>query len=180
MLKGKKILLGISGGIAAYKCPELIRQLMAEGAEVRVVTTQNALWFVTPVTLQTLSRNKVYSEVFEPVSQFNPEHISHADWADALLVAPATANIIGKFANGIADDALSTTFLAFDKPVFVAPAMNDKMYEHPVVQRNIRELRAIDGQFIEPAYGELACGSVGKGRMEEPENIVAFLEDALV
>ena len=108
MLKGKKILLGISGGIAAYKCPELIRQLMAEGAEVRVVTTQNALWFVTPVTLQTLSRNKVYSEVFEPVSQFNPEHISHADWADALLVAPATANIIGKFANGIADDALST------------------------------------------------------------------------
>ena len=180
MLQGKKILLGISGGIAAYKCPELIRQLMAEGAEVRVVTTQNALWFVTPVTLQTLSRNKVYSEVFEPVSQFNPEHISHADWADALLVAPATANIIGKFANGIADDALSTTFLAFDKPVFVAPTMNDKMYEHPVVQRNIRELRAIDVQFIEPAYGELACGSVGKGRMEEPENIVAFLEDALV
>ncbi len=179
MLAGKKILLGISGGIAAYKCPELIRQLMAEGAEVRVVTTKNALWFVTPVTLQTLSHNKVYSEVFEPVSQFNPEHISHADWADLLLVAPATANIIGKFANGIADDALSTTFLAFDKPVFIAPAMNDKMYEHPVVQRNIRELRAIDVQFIEPAYGELACGAVGKGRMEEPENIVAFLEDAL-
>ena len=96
-----------------------------------------------------------------------------------MLVAPATANIIGKFANGIADDALSTAFLAFDKPVFIAPAMNDKMYEHPVVQRNIRQLQAIDIQFIEPAYGELACGTSGKGRMEEPENIVDFLEEAL-
>lgn len=98
----------------------------------------------------------------------------------SFLIAPATANVIGKFANGIADDALSTTFLAFDKPVFIAPAMNDRMYDHPVVQRNIRELRAIDVQFIEPAYGELACGYVGKGRMEEPENIVAFLEDAIL
>lgn len=179
MLQGKHILLGISGGIAAYKCPELIRQLLAEGAEVRVICTRNALHFVTEVTLQTLSHNKVYSEVFEPVHTFNPEHVSHADWADALLVAPATANVIGKFANGIADDALTTTFLAFDKPVFIAPAMNDKMYEHPIVQRNIRELRAVDVQFIEPAYGELACGTVGKGRMEEPENIVSFIESVL-
>ncbi len=135
MLQCKKIILGISGGIAAYKVPELIRQLLAKNAEVRVVATKNALQFVTPVTLQTLSRNKITSEVFEPVSNFNVEHVSNADWADCMLVAPATANIIGKFANGIADDALSDKhFLAFDnKPVFIAPAMNDKMYEHPVV-----------------------------------------------
>ncbi len=177
MLKGKKILLGISGGIAAYKCPELIRQLIAEGAEVKVIATRNALEFVTPVTLQTVSRNKLYYEVFEPINNFNPEHISHADWGDILLVAPATTNIIGKFACGIADDALSTLFLAFDKPVFVAPAMNNRMYEHPIVQRNMRQLQAVDVQFIEPGYGELACNTIGKGRMEEPENIVAYLND---
>lgn len=177
MLRGKKILLGISGGIAAYKSPELVRQLIAEGAEVRVVATKNALAFVTPVTLQTVSKNKVYFEVFEPINNFNPEHISHSDWGDLLVVAPATANVIGKFAGGIADDALSTLFLAFDKPVFMAPAMNTKMYEHPIVQRNMRQLQAVDVQFIEPAYGELACNTVGKGRMEEPENIVAFLKD---
>ena len=108
-------------------------------------------------------------------SQWSPEHISHADWGDFLVVAPATANIIGKFANGIADDALSTTFLAYDKPVFVAPAMNDKMYSHPIVQRNMNLLKEVGVVFIEPTYGELACGTTGKGRMEEPENIVAFL-----
>lgn len=177
MLKNKKILLGISGGIAAYKCPELIRQLIAEQAEVKVIATESALEFVTTVTLQTVSRNKVYSKVFEPISDFNPEHISHADWGDILLVAPATANIIGKFACGIADDALSTLFLAFDKPVFIAPAMNNRMYTHPIVQRNIKQLQAIEIQLIEPTYGELACNSVGKGRMEEPENIVAYLKD---
>ena len=177
MLRGKKILLGISGGIAAYKSPELVRQLIAEGAEVRVVATKNALEFVTPVTLQTVSKNKVYFEVFEPINNFSPEHRSHADCGDLLVVAPATANVIGKFAGGIADDALSTLFLAFDKPVFMAPAMNTKMYEHPIVQRNMRQLQAVDVQFIEPAYGELACNTVGKGRMEEPENIVAFLKD---
>lgn len=178
MLQGKKIILGISGGIAAYKAPEIIRQLVTRGAEVRVVATKNALQFVTPVTLQTLSRNKITSEVFEPIHTFNVEHVANADWADCMLVAPATANIIGKFANGIADDALSTAFLAFDKPVFIAPAMNDKMYLHPIVQQNIRQLQAIDIQFIEPTYGELACGTSGKGRMEEPENIADFLEDA--
>jgi phosphopantothenoylcysteine decarboxylase/phosphopantothenate--cysteine ligase len=175
MLKGKKIILGISGGIAAYKCGELVRQFVQSGAEVRCVTTHNALQFITPVTLQTLSRNKVYTEVFEPVGVWNPEHVSHADWADCMVVAPATANIIGKFASGIADDALSTTFLAFDKPVFIAPAMNTKMYDHPIVQRNMDILREIGVEFIEPTEGELACGVVGKGRMEEPENIVAYL-----
>jgi phosphopantothenoylcysteine decarboxylase/phosphopantothenate--cysteine ligase len=177
MLKGKKILLGISGGIAAYKCSELIRQLVSEGAEIKVVATKNALQFVTPVTLQAVSHNKIYYEVFEPIGNFSPEHISHADWGDCLLVAPATANIIGKFACGIADDALSTLFFAFDKPVFIAPAMNTKMYEHAIVHRNMLQLQAIGVQFIEPVYGELACGATGKGRMEEPENIVAFLND---
>lgn len=179
MLKGKKIILGISGGIAAYKCGELVRTLIKHGAEVRCVTTHNALQFITPVTLQTLSQNKVYTEVFEPVGVWNPEHVSHADWADAMIVAPATANIIGKFAAGLADDALSTTFLAFDKPVFIAPAMNNKMYASPVVQRNIKYLQSIGVQFIEPAYGELACGAIGCGRMEEPINIVEVLNKCI-
>ena len=176
MLEGKKILLGLTGGIAAYKAPELIRQLIAAGAEVRVVATKNALQFVTPVSLQTVSRNRVYSEVFEPVISFNPEHISHADWGDILLVAPATANIIGKFASGIADDALSTLYLAFSKKVFIAPAMNTVMYEHPIVQRNMHTLREVGVEFIKPACGELACQSVGKGRMQEPEVIVSYLQ----
>ena len=174
-LKGKKVLIGISGGIAAYKCPELVRQFIQAGAEVKVIATKNALEFTTEWTLMTLSRNKVYHQVFGPVGEWSPEHISHADWGDFLVVAPATANVIGKFASGIADDALSTTFLAFDKPVFIAPAMNDKMYKHPIVQRNMKILEEVGVTFIEPAYGELACGTTGKGRMEEPENIVAFL-----
>lgn len=177
MLNGKKILLGISGGIAAFKTPELARKLIKAGAEVRVIATQNALKIVSPITLATLTHNNVYSEIFDPETNYSPEHISNAEWGDLLLVAPATANIIGKFANGIADDALSTTFLAFDKPVFIAPAMNNKMYNHPIVQRNIRQLQAIDIQIIEPTEGLLACGTEGKGRMEEPENIVAFLEE---
>lgn len=176
MLKGKKIILGISGGIAAYKTPELVRLLKKAGAEVRVVMTKNAQHFATPLSLQTVSQNKVYTEEFEPLGVWNPEHVGHADWADFMLVAPATANIIGKFASGIADDVLSTTFLAFAKPVYIAPAMNDKMYEHPILQRNMGILREAGMHFIEPAYGELACGAVGKGRMEEVENIVAFLE----
>lgn len=176
MLKGKKILLGITGGIAAYKTPELVRQLIAAGAEVRVVATKNALEFVTVVSLQTVSRNRVYSEVFEPVTTFNPEHISHADWGDFMLVAPATANIIGKFSAGIADDALFTLYLAFPKKVFIAPAMNPAMYEHPIVQRNMQVLQEIGVSFIEPAYGELACQAVGKGRMQEPEEIVEYLK----
>lgn len=179
MLEGKKVLLGISGGIAAYKTPELARLLIKAGAEVRVIATHNALKIVSPITLATLTHHNIYSEVFDAETNYSPEHISIAEWGDVLLVAPATANIIGKFANGLADDALSTTFLAFDKPVFIAPAMNNKMYEHPIVQQNIRQLQAIDVQIIDPAYGPLACGTEGRGRMEEPENIVAFLDEAL-
>jgi len=172
MLKGKRILLGISGGIAAYKTPELIRLFVKAGAEVKVITTEHALEFVTRLTLQTVSKNAVYSNTFEESNEYSTEHIALNDWADVLLVAPATANILGKFAVGIADDALSTTYLAFEKPVFVAPAMNCKMWAHHAVQENMEKLRSLGVQFFESTEGELACGDVGKGRMEEP--IVIF------
>jgi len=172
-LAGKHIIVGLSGGIAAYKTLSLIRLLVKNGAQVKTVTTPNALQFVTKLSLQTLSKNKVYDSVFSELHDFSTEHISIADWADAMIVAPATANIIGKFANGIADDALSTTFLALNKvkPVFVAPAMNNKMYENPAVQQNLQTLIGRGIHMIEPPTGELACGDEGKGRMEEPEAI---------
>jgi phosphopantothenoylcysteine decarboxylase/phosphopantothenate--cysteine ligase len=179
MWKGKRILLGISGGIAAYKTPELIRLFVKAGAEVQVVATPNAMEFVTKLTLETVSKNKVYVDTFGEVNNYSTEHIALNDWADLLLVAPATANILGKFAAGIADDALSTTFLAFNKPVFVAPAMNTKMYEHPTVQKNMHYLRETGIRFIEPTEGELACGDVGKGRMEDPAAIVKHLSEFL-
>lgn len=172
MLKGKRILLGISGGIAAYKTPELIRQFVKAGAEVKVIATRNALEFVTRLTLQTVSKNALYVDTFEESNEYSTEHIALNDWADILLVAPATANILGKFAGGIADDALSTTYLAFNKPVFIAPAMNCKMWEHAAVQENLAKLQERGVHFIESTEGELACGDVGKGRMEEP--IVIF------
>lgn len=170
-LTGKHIIVGISGGIAAYKTLPLIRILVKNGADVKTIVTPNALHFVTKLSLQTLSKNKVYDGVFSDINDFSTEHIALADWADAMIVAPATANIIGKFACGIADDALSTTFLAFNKPVFIAPAMNVKMYENPAVQQNLKTLKQRGIHCIEPATGELACGCEGKGRMEEPEVI---------
>jgi len=178
MLKNKKILLGISGGIAAYKSAVLIRLFIKAGAEVKVVATKNALQFITKLTLETLSRNLVYIDLFENNNKAI-EHISITDWADMFVVAPASANIIGKFANGIADDALSTAFLAFNKPVFIAPAMNTKMYNHFSVTKNIHYLKENGIQFIEPVEGELACEWEGKGRMEEPENIVDFINASL-
>lgn len=177
MWKGKHLLLGISGGIAAYKAPDLIRLFVKAGAEVKVVATKNALEFVTRLTLDTVSKNRVYVDPFEEVNEYSTEHIALNNWADILLVAPATANILGKFASGIADDALTTTFLAFNKPVFVAPAMNSKMYEHPSVQKNMEYLRSNGIHFIGPAYGELACGETGIGRMEETAGIFKALSD---
>lgn len=180
MLKGKHIVIGISGGIAAYKIPMLIRILKKQGADVRVCTTRNALQFVTEVTLQTLSNNSVYTDVFQPHREHSTEHISLPDWADLLIVAPATADIIGKFASGIADDALSTTFLAFNKPVLIAPAMNDKMLAHPIVQRNISTLAELPNITVMPcADGFLACGTTGTGRMAEPEQIALWAEREL-
>ena len=180
MLAGKHIVVGISGGIAAYKTPLLIRLLRQAGAEVKVTTTANALQFVTDLTLQTLSGNKVYSDVFAPTNDHSTEHISLPDWADLMIVAPATANIIGKMANGIADDALSTTFLAMQCPVIVAPAMNDNMYAHPALQHNLETLSSFPNVTVLPcAEGFLACGTTGTGRMLEPEEIFAAAEKRL-
>ena len=182
MLKGKHILVGISGGIAAYKIPELIRLLVKAGAEVRVATTKNALEFVTELTLQTVSGSRVYSDVFAAINEHSTEHISLPDWCDAMIVAPATANVIGKMAAGIADDALTTTICSCTarKPIVVAPAMNDKMWESPATQHAIETIRKWPNiSVMEPACGPLACGTEGKGRMPEVEVLQEALEYAL-
>lgn len=176
MIKGKRILLGISGGIAAFKAPLLLRLLIREGAQVRVVATENALEFVTITTLETLSGFPVYVNMFPKGIQRNTEHIEITDWADAMIVAPATANIIGKLASGIADDALSTTLLAFDKLLVLAPAMNTKMWAHPSVESNISLLSKRGVQFAMPDEGMLACGYDGRGRMQEPEALLEYLK----
>ncbi len=178
-MKGKKVILGISGGIAAYKAALLIRLFKKAGAEVKVVGTTNAFEFITRVTLESLSGNKVYSQVFGDQNDYTTEHVALTDWGDVFVLAPATANIIGKFANGIADDALSTSLLAFDKQIFIAPAMNCKMYENFAVQKNLDTLQAHGVQIIEPADGYLACGYEGKGRMEEPEIIFSTVVSRL-
>ena len=179
-LKGKHILVGISGGIAAYKIPELIRLLKKAGADVQVATTKNALEFVTSLTLQTVSGHKVYSDVFAAINEHSTEHISLPDWADLMIVAPATANVLCKMAHGIADDALTTTFAAMRKPVLIAPAMNTNMYESPATQQAINSLKQWDNiTMLDCAQGELACGTSGKGRMQDIATIVAAAEYAL-
>ncbi len=180
MLANRHILVGITGGIAAYKIPELIRLLKKADASVRVVVTQNALEFVTPLTLETLSGYPIYADVFSSRNAHSTEHISLPEWADMFIIAPCTANVLGKMANGIADDALTTTFLATDKPVLIAPAMNERMYHHPAVQRNMSVLSSWEHiHILNSPAGELACGSVGEGRMAEPKDIVASA-DALL
>ena len=182
MLKGKHILVGISGGIAAYKIPELIRSLVKSGAEVRVATTKNALEFVTELTLQTVPRSRGYSGVFAAIKEHSTEHMSLPDWCDAMIVAPATANVLGKMAAGIAADALTTTICSCTarKPIVIAPAMNDKMWESPATQHAVQTIKGwANVQVIEPASGPLACGTEGKGRMPEIEVLQEALEYAL-
>jgi len=169
------ILIGVSGGIAAYKVCYLIREFIKNGDNVKVIMTANAAEFVSPLTFETLSGNMVYTNTFSDYGEYSPEHISLSKWADILLVAPATANIIGKFRAGIADDLLSTEYLAFKKPVVIAPAMNDAMYEHPAVTENIAALKKRGVLFIEPDYGALACGGEGRGRLPAVEKIAAFV-----
>ncbi|WP_431799447.1 bifunctional phosphopantothenoylcysteine decarboxylase/phosphopantothenate--cysteine ligase CoaBC [Halobacillus andaensis] len=176
MLTNKKIVLGVSGGIAAYKAAALTSKLVQAGAEVKVVMTENAKKFISPTTFQALSRQPVYSDTFKEQDPTQIQHIDVADWADLFLIAPATANTIGKLANGIADDMLSTTLLATEAPVYIAPAMNVHMYSHPSVMKNLKQLDAWGFKFIEPGEGYLACGYVGKGRLEDPETIVQLLE----
>ncbi len=175
----KNIVLGVSGGIAAYKSAELIRILVKNGAKVRVIMTQNAIAFVGPVTFEALSGHKVCTSLFERDGDASIKHIDWATEADAVVIAPATANVIGKFANGIADDALSTFILAVTCPVLVCPSMNTQMFESRSVQRNLDWLKA-DGYFvIDPESGELACGTIGPGRLPEPEDILDRLLYAL-
>lgn len=176
MLKGKHIILGISGGIAAYKSVYLLRLLIKAGAEVQVIITPNGKEFITPVTLSSLSGKPVISEFFTANTGEWHSHVDLGLWADAMVIAPATASTIGKMANGIADNMLITTYLSSKKKVFVAPAMDLDMWKHPSTQRNIATLLSDGVDIIEPGAGELASHLVGKGRMEEPEKIVAVLE----
>jgi len=166
------ILLGVTGSIAAYKTAEIVRLLRKRGFDVKVVLTENGARFIGAETLAALSGHPVYSEMFVPSRNESIGHISLSDWADMLLVAPASANIIGKFAGGIADDLLSTVFLSCECPVIIAPAMNVRMFAHAVVQENIRKLRELGASFIGPESGELACGTSGRGRMSAPATIV--------
>jgi phosphopantothenoylcysteine decarboxylase/phosphopantothenate--cysteine ligase len=177
MLKGKHIILGITGGIAAYKCATLTRLLVKAGAEVQVIMTPNAKQFIQPLTLSTLSGKPVISEFFTAnTGQWN-SHVDLGLWADAMIIAPATASTIGKMANGIADNMLVTTYLSAKAPVFVAPSMDLDMMRHPSTIRNLELLRSYGNHIIEPAEGELASHLIGKGRMEEPENIAKALDN---
>ncbi|WP_336763576.1 bifunctional phosphopantothenoylcysteine decarboxylase/phosphopantothenate--cysteine ligase CoaBC [Paenibacillus sp. USHLN196] len=176
MLNGKKIVLGVTGGIAAYKAATLCSRLVQKGADVHVIMTASATQFITELTLQTLTRNTVYTDTFDEREPAVVSHIHLADLADLVLVAPATANVIAKMAHGMADDMLSTTLLATTAPVMIAPAMNVHMYDHPAVQHNMNLLAERGTLMIEPGEGQLACGYVGKGRLEEPETIVDVVE----
>lgn len=177
MLKGKHIILGITGSIAAYKAAYLIRGLVKRGAEVQVVITPAGKEFITPLTLATLSSHPVISEFFSNRDGTWNSHVDLGLWADAMLIAPATASTIGKMANGIADNMLVTTYLSCKAPVFVAPAMDLDMFAHPTTRRNLERLRSFGNRIIEPAEGELASHLVGKGRMEEPDRIIEVLSD---
>lgn len=176
-MNGKKILLCVTGGIAVYKAAALTSKLAQTGASVKVILSESAAEFVTPLTFQALSRNEVYMDTFDEKNPKKIAHIDLADWADLILVAPATANTIGKLANGIADNMITTTLLAATSPVWIAPAMNVHMYEHPAVKKNIEKLYEFGYRFIEPGEGYLACGYVGKGRLEEPEKILSLIEN---
>ncbi len=177
VLQGKNIILGVTGSIAAYKSAQLIRLLVKEGVQVKVIMTSLAKEFITPLTLATLSKNPILVDFFDPTNGNWNSHVDLGIWADAFLIAPATANTIAKMATGVADNLLLTTYLSAKCPVFVAPAMDLDMFSHPTTTKNIELLKSINNHIIEPTSGELASGLEGKGRMEEPENIVRYLED---
>lgn len=176
MLKGKKVVLGVTGGIAAYKACELVSRLKKQNADVHVIMTASAAQFVTPLTFQSLSLNQVAVDIFEAPKYWEIEHISLAKLADVIVIAPATANIIGKLACGIADDMLSTTVMATKAKVIIAPAMNTNMYNNSVVQSNIKHLKELGYNFVEPEEGRLACGDSGRGKLADP----AVIENAII
>lgn len=175
------IVLGVTGSIAAYKAADIISRLKKLGHEVDVILTESGSRIITPITLQTLSKNKVYMDMFEEITPKEVKHISLAEKADLMLIAPATANIIGKVANGIADDFLSTVVMAAANttPVYIAPAMNTNMYENPIVQANIEKLRSYGYRFIEPKESLLACGTVGKGALADVDDIIKVIEGSM-
>jgi len=176
MLSGKKILVGVTGSIAAYKAAVLVRLLVKEGAEVKVLMTSYAREFITPLTLATLSKNPVLTDFFKPAEGDWNNHVDLGMWADAYIIAPASANTIAKMACGIADNLLLTTYLSARCPIFIAPAMDLDMLRHPATHKNMETLRLIGNIILEPSTGELASGLIGKGRMEEPENLVHALK----
>lgn len=176
MLRGRRVLLGVSGGIAAYKAADLAGKLVAAGAELRCLMTANARRFVTELTFQSLSGAPVAVDAFDRSAAGPHPHLALADWGQILVVAPATANVLGKAAAGIADDLLSTTLLAFAGPVLYAPAMNERMWRHPAVAANAATLRSRGAAFVGPGTGRLACGTSGEGRMAEVPEILAAIE----
>ncbi|MEH7512455.1 bifunctional phosphopantothenoylcysteine decarboxylase/phosphopantothenate--cysteine ligase CoaBC [Gottfriedia acidiceleris] len=176
-MEQKKILLCVTGGIAVYKAAALTSKLVQAGYDVKVMMSLSATKFVTPLTFQALSRNDVYIDTFDEKDSAKIAHIDLGDWPDLIIVAPATANTIGKLANGLGDEMIQATLLAATKPVWIAPAMNVNMYNHPIVQKNMSILKEIGHRFIEPNEGYLACGYVGKGRLAEPEEIVQFVNE---
>ena len=180
VFKDKNIVLGVTGGIAAYKSAELVSRLKKKGAQVYCVMTRAAQEFITPLTLRTLSQNPVFTEMFTEPRLWNVEHIGLADRADLFMVVPATANLIGKVCHGLADDLLTTTVMATKAPVLIAPAMNVNMYENPVTQTNIERLKELGYFFVEPECGELACGYEGRGRLADLEVIMERAEELLV
>lgn len=175
MLTGKTILLGVTGGIAAYKSASLASLLVKAGAEVRVIMTENAKNFITPITFETLTGHKCITDTFDRNFEFSVEHVSLAQKADAIMIAPATANVIAKLAHGLADDMLTTTVLASKAPKIIAPAMNTGMYENPVTQDNLALLQKYGMEVVTPASGRLACGDVGAGKMPEPETLIEYI-----
>lgn len=179
MLKGRHIIIGVTGGIAAYKSATIVRLLIKEGAEVKVIMTDRAHDFITPLTMATLSKNPVLTDFYNPENGDWNSHVDLGIWADLFLIAPATANTIARMANGIADNLLLTTYLSARCPVFVAPSMDLDMLAHPATVINIETLKAFGNHILEPASGELASGLSGKGRMAEPEDIVGEIKKFL-
>ena len=175
MLKGKTVILGVTGGIAAYKSAWLTSLLVKAGADVQVIMTEHAREFIAPLTFEALTNQRCHTDTFDRNHEYSTEHVYLASRADAVIIAPATANVIAKLACGIADDMLTTTVLACDCPKIVVPAMNTRMYENPVTQDNLEKLRKYGVTVVEPAAGRLACGDVGKGKMPEPDVLFQYV-----
>lgn len=177
MLKGRKVVVGVTGGIAAYKTCTIVSRLVQKGAEVDVIMTKNATEFVSPLTFESLSGRPVVTDMFRRDKPWEIEHVSLAQKAELIVIAPATANMIGKIAGGICDDMLSTTVMATRAPLMLAPAMNTGMYENPIFMSNLKKLEAAGAIIVDSGTGHLACGDEGKGRMAEPEEIISRIEE---